>query len=165
MRSAFYPGSFDPPTLGHRDIIRRGLELFDRVIVGIGVHPSKTPMFSDAERLEMLAEELTSLGASGRGEARLFKGLTVEAARKFEARWILRGLRDSADFSYEMQLAGMNGQMAPEVETVFLAASPGTAHIASTLIRQISSLGGDVSPFVSPGVLRRIQNKLALSPN
>jgi pantetheine-phosphate adenylyltransferase len=160
MRCSFYPGSFDPPTLGHRDIISRGLALFDRLVVGVGVHPSKAPMFTEAERVTMLKDELESFGAGTRGEVVLFQGLTVDAARKHGAQFILRGLRDGADLGYEMQLFGMNRSMAPDIETVFLTASPGTAHVTSTLVRQIATLGGDVSPFVSPSVLQRIKDKL-----
>jgi pantetheine-phosphate adenylyltransferase len=160
MRCGFYPGSFDPPTLGHRDIMSRGLSLFDRLIVGVGVHPSKAPMFSDAERVAMLKEELDSLGASAKSDVVLFQGLTVDAARQNGALSILRGLRDAADLGYEMQLFGMNKGMAPDIETVFLAASPGSAHITSTLVRQIARLKGDVSAFLSPQVLRRIKDKV-----
>jgi pantetheine-phosphate adenylyltransferase len=160
MRCGFYPGTFDPPTIGHRDIMRRGLKLFDRLIVGVGTHPSKAHMFSDAERVSMLEEELHGLGAAASGGVVLFQGLTVDAAKSQGAQSILRGLRDAADIGYEMQLAGMNKQLAPDVETLFLTASPGTAHITATLVRQIASLGGDVSPFVSPAVLQRIRDKL-----
>ncbi len=159
MYCGFYPGSFDPPTLGHRDIIRRALKMCDRLIVGIGVHPSKVPMFPAEERLIMLEEEFHSLGAGGRAEAILFRGLAVEAAREHGAQCILRGLRDTGDLNYEMHMSGMNAQLAPDIETVFVAASPGTAHITATLVRQIASLGGDVSSFVSPAVLHRIQEK------
>ena len=162
MRCGFYPGSFDPPTLGHFDIINRGLALFDRLVVGIGVHPSKTPMFTEAERVAMLKEELDRLGAAARCEVILFRGLTVDAARENGAQFILRGIRDAADLGYEAQLFGMNRTMAPDIETVFLAASPGTAHITATLVRQIASLGGDVSSFVSPTVLQRVKDKLCL---
>ncbi len=160
MRCAFYPGSFDPPTLGHRDIIRRGLNLFDRLVIGIGIHPSKAPMFTDAERAAMLREELADLGGEGQAEVTLFSGLTVDAARQHGAQFLLRGLRDASDLGYEMQLAGTNRQLAPDVETVFLAASPGTAHITATLVRQIAKLGGDVSHFVPPAVLRCINAKV-----
>jgi pantetheine-phosphate adenylyltransferase len=159
MRCGFYPGSFDPPTLGHRDIMRRGLSLFDRLVVGIGVHPSKAPMFSPAERVAMLKDELECLGAGTRCEVTLFQRLTVDAAREHGAQAILRGLRDGADLGYEMQLFGMNRAMAPDIETVFLAASPGIAHITSTLVRQIATLGGDVSPFVSPSILPLIADR------
>jgi len=160
MHCGFYPGSFDPPTLGHFDIMKRGLGLFDRLVVGIGVHPSKTPMFTEAERVAMLREELERLGAEERGQVVLFRGLTVDAARQNGAEFILRGIRDAADLGYEAQLFGMNRTMAPDIETVFLAASPGVAHITATLVRQIANLGGDVSPFVSQPVLQRVKDKV-----
>ena len=163
MRCGFYPGSFDPPTLGHFDIIWRGLALFDRLVVGIGVHPSKTPMFTEAERVAMLKEEIDSLGSGDCGEVILFRGLTVDAARQNGAQFILRGIRDAADLGYEARLSGMNRTMAPDIETVFLVASPGTAHITATLVRQIVSLGGDVSPFVSPAILQRVKDKVQRS--
>jgi pantetheine-phosphate adenylyltransferase len=159
MRCGFYPGSFDPPTLGHLDIISRGLALFDRLVVGIGVHPSKAPMFSAPERAAMLKDELERLGAGTRGEVVLFQGLTIDAAREHGAQAILRGIRDGADLGYEMQLFGMNKAMAPDIETVFLAASPGTAYITSTLVRQIASLGGDVSSFVAPSILPLVKDR------
>jgi pantetheine-phosphate adenylyltransferase len=162
MQCGFYPGSFDPPTLGHSDIIRRGLKIFDRLVVGIGVHPSKAPMFADSERIAMLEKEFLRLGAGNRAEAVLFQGLTVEAARKHGAQCIIRGLRDTGDLSYEMQLSGMNAQLAPDIETIFVAASPATAHITATLVRQILSLGGNVSSFVSPPVLLCIRDKFKL---
>ncbi len=159
MRSCFYPGSFDPPTLGHRDIMRRALKMFDRVVAGVGVHPSKAPMFTDEERVAMLEEEFRGLGAGERAEVILFRGLAVEAARNCGAQCIIRGLRDGGDLSYEMQMAGMNAQLAPDIETLFIAASPGTGHITATLVRQIASLGGDVSSFISPAVLHRVKQK------
>ncbi len=163
MRCGFYPGSFDPPTLGHRDVMCRALKIFDRIVVGVGVHPTKAPMFTDSERVAMLTEEIGSIGAGNRAEILLFQGLTVNAAREYGAQCILRGLRDGGDFNYEMQMSGMNAQMAPDIETVFVAASPGTAHITGTLVRQIASLGGDVSSFVSPEVLCRIRQKFEVS--
>jgi pantetheine-phosphate adenylyltransferase len=163
VKSGFYPGSFDPPTLGHRDIIRRGLKIFERLVVGIGVHPSKSPMFSDAERVGMLEEEFRNIEGGDRAEVVLFRGLTVHAARKHAAQCIIRGLRDTGDLNYEMQLSGMNAQLAPDIETIFVAASPGTAHITATLVRQIASFGGDISFFVSPGVLQRIKDKTKVS--
>jgi pantetheine-phosphate adenylyltransferase len=105
---------------------------------------------------------LDRLGAAARCEVILFRGLTVDAARENGAQFILRGIRDAADFGYEAQLFGMNRNMAPDIETVFLAASPGTAHITATLVRQIANLGGDVSPFVAAAVLQRVKNKLCL---
>jgi pantetheine-phosphate adenylyltransferase len=162
MQCGFYPGSFDPPTLGHGDIIQRGLKIFDRLVVGVGVHPSKAPMFADSERIAMLEDEFLRLGTGSRAEAVLFRGLTVDAARKHGARCIIRGLRDTGDLNYEMQLSGMNAQLAPDVETIFVAASPATAHITATLVRQILSLGGDVSSFVSPPVFLHMKNKFKL---
>jgi pantetheine-phosphate adenylyltransferase len=163
MRCGFYPGSFDPPTLGHREIMRRALNIFDRLVVGAGIHPTKAPLFEDGERVEMLRQELESVGAGDRAEVFLFRGLTVDAAREAGAQCIIRGLRDGTDFDYESQMSGMNAQLAPDIETVFVAASPGTSHITATLVRQIASLGGDVSAFVSPGVLYRINQKFQLS--
>jgi len=165
MRCGFYAGSFDPPTLGHRDIMARGLALFDRLVVGVGVHPSKAPLFTVEDRADMLREEFSSLGAGERGEVVFFDGLTVDAARANGAAFILRGIRDAGDFSYEAQLFGMNKAMAPDIDTIFLAASPGAAHITATLVRQIAQLGGDVSPFVSPAVLRRIVAKTGNPPS
>ncbi|MBJ7533422.1 pantetheine-phosphate adenylyltransferase [Rhodomicrobium vannielii ATCC 17100] len=165
MPSAFYAGSFDPPTLGHRDIMARGLALFDRLVVGVGVHPSKAPLFTAEERAEMLRDELSSLGAGERGTVVFFDGLTVDAARAHGAAFMLRGVRDAADLGYETQLFGMNRAMAPGIDTVFLAATPGLAHITATLVRQIAQLGGDVSPFVSPGVLQCIVAKVGRTAN
>ena len=162
MLSGFYPGSFDPPTLGHRDILGRALKLFDRVTAGVGVHPSKAPMFADQERAAMLAEELASLGAGDRAKVMLFRGLAVEAARECGAQCIIRGLRDTGDLNYEVQMAGMNAQLAPDIETIFIPASPGVAHITATLVRQIAALGGDVSPFVSSAILPHIRQKLGV---
>jgi pantetheine-phosphate adenylyltransferase len=120
-------------------------------------------MFSGTERMAMIEEELRALGGEGRSEAITFQGLTVEAARQHGAQCIIRGLRGAADLSYEMQLAGMNAQLAPDIETVFFAASPPTAHITATLVRQIAGLGGGVSSFVTPAVHRRVKEKLNLS--
>ena len=160
MRCGFYPGSFDPPTLGHFDIISRGLALFDRLVVGIGVHPSKTPMFTEAERVAMLKEEFDSLGREIAARSFFSGGLLWMPRGRTARKFILRGIRDAADLGYEAQLFGMNRTMAPDIETVFLAASPGTAHITATLVRQIASLGGDVSPFVSSPVLQRVKDKV-----
>jgi pantetheine-phosphate adenylyltransferase len=163
MCCAFYPGSFDPPTLGHREIMRRALNIFDRLVVGAGIHPTKAPLFADGERADMLREELDGIGAGDRAEVLLFRGLAVDAARCAGAQCIIRGLRDGTDFNYENQMSGMNAQLAPDIETVFVAASSGTAHITATLVRQIASLGGDVSAFVSPAVLNRIRQKFEVS--
>jgi pantetheine-phosphate adenylyltransferase len=162
-RIGFYSGSFDPVTLGHSDVIGRAARLVDKLVIGIGVHPSKAPLFSDAERVAMLEAEVAPI-ARRTGAAMVvvtFAGLAVEAARAHDATVIFRGLRDGTDFDYEMQMAGMNDAMAGEVQTVFVAASPAVRHIAGTLVRQVAIMGGDASKFVSPAVARRLKAKIA----
>lgn len=162
-RIGFYSGSFDPVTLGHTDVIRRACHLVDRLVIGIGVHPAKTAMFSDKERVAMLEAETAPI-AKETGttiEIITFSDLAVEAARARKAQVIFRGLRDGTDFDYEMQMAGMNGAMAPGIETVFVSASPAVRHIAANLVRQIATMGGDVAAFVSPGVARQLKTKNA----
>jgi pantetheine-phosphate adenylyltransferase len=160
-RIGFYSGSFDPVTLGHTDIIARAARLVDRLVIGIGVHPSKAPLFSDDERVEMLEAETRAIAAAAGIEIEVvtFADLAVTAAHRFGASVIFRGLRDGTDFDYEMQMANMNGQMAPSVQTVFVAASPEVRHIAANLVRQIALMGGDVTPFVSKGVALRLATK------
>jgi pantetheine-phosphate adenylyltransferase len=160
-RIGFYSGSFDPVTLGHTDIIARASRLVDRLVIGIGVHPSKSPLFSADERVEMLEAETRAIaGASGIPiEVVTFADLAVSAALRHGAEVIFRGLRDGTDFDYEMQMANMNGQMVPSVQTVFVAASPDVRHIAANLVRQIALMGGDVTPFVSKGVALRLAGK------
>jgi pantetheine-phosphate adenylyltransferase len=161
-RTIFYPGSFDPVTYGHLDLIGRGAALFDRVVVGVGVHHGKKPLFDDEERIAMLRSEIARLGpaAVAHVEVATFDGLAVDAARAYGAVAILRGLRDASDFDYEMQMAGMNGAMAPGLETLFLPAAAATRHIAATFVRQIAMMGGDITPFVPPAVARHLQDKL-----
>lgn len=154
-RIALYPGSFDPMTNGHADVLAGALALADRVVVAIGIHPGKTPLFDLAARQAMIADVAAGVpGAAGRVSSVSFDGLAVDAARRAGASIIVRGLRDAADFDYEMQMAGMNGTMAPDVQTVFLPATPATRHITATLVRQIAAMGGDVAPFVPAGVAR-----------
>lgn len=163
MRVGFYPGSFDPVTLGHVDIVRRAAHLIDRLVIAIGGHHSKGPFFSEEERVTLARESLAPV-ARELGielEVMVYQGLTVEAARAVGATVVFRGLRDAGDFDYEMQMAGMNAALAPEIETVFLAASPGTRHIAASLVRQIAAMGGDVSPFVPEPVNVALTSKLA----
>ena len=162
-RIGFYSGSFDPVTLGHSDVIARAAALVDRLVIGIGVHPAKSPMFSDAERVTMLEAETKPIARKSGAVIDIFtfSGLAVEAAAAEKATVIFRGLRDGTDFDYEMQMAGMNGAMAPGIQTVFVAASPGVRHIAANLVRQIAIMGGDVTPFVSQAVARRMKAKLA----
>ena len=160
-RIGFYSGSFDPVTLGHTDVIERACRLVEKLVIGIGVHPAKSPLFSADERIDMLNVETKTIAhATGTDiEIVTFSSLTIEAARSHKANVIFRGLRDGADFDYEMQMAGMNGEMAPEVQTVFVAASPNVRHIAANLVRQIALLGGDPSAFVSEAVARRLKAK------
>jgi pantetheine-phosphate adenylyltransferase len=159
-RTGFYSGSFDPVTLGHDDVIARALQLVDRLVIGIGIHPGKTPMFTVDERIAMLNSETAPLIPKGGSvEVVTFAGLTVDAARDSGANVIFRGLRDATDFDYEMQMCGMNGAMAPSIGTVFLPASPGVRHITATLVRQIAQMGGNVSKFVSPGVASQLAGK------
>ncbi|WP_029073917.1 pantetheine-phosphate adenylyltransferase [Kaistia adipata] len=161
-RIAFYPGSFDPPTNGHRDMLEAGLALADRLVVAIGVHPGKTPLFSFDERVALIREIVGEIGEdAGRVEVIAFDGLTVDAARDAGASLMIRGLRDGTDLDYEMQLTGMNGAMAPAIRTVFLPATPATRHITATLVRQIAKMGGDVAPFVPPCVARKLTQKFS----
>jgi pantetheine-phosphate adenylyltransferase len=160
-RIGFYSGSFDPVTFGHTDVIERACHLVDKLVIGIGVHPDKTPLFSAQERIDMLSAETKGIAKSAGTAIEIitFDDLAVETAKAHQARVIFRGLRDGADFDYEMQMAGMNGAMVPEIETVFVAASPRVRHIAANLVRQIALMGGDVSPFVSAAVARRLKAK------
>ena len=156
-RTAYYPGSFDPLTNGHVDVLRQALALFDEVVVGIGVHPGKTPMFTFEERCELIER---SLGEDkGRVRVERFDNLVVQAARDAGACVLVRGLRDGTDLDYEMQMAGMNGVMAPDVATVFFPPSPANRAITATLVRQIAKMGGDVGPFVPAHVLAALKQK------
>jgi len=150
-RIGLYPGTFDPITLGHADIIRRGSKLVDRLIVGVTTNPSKDPMFSPAERLEMVRAEIGRLGI-GNVEVEGFNALLVKWAQKKRATVLIRGLRAVADFEYEFQMAGMNQQLDPGIETVFLMADVSLQPIASRLVKEIALFGGDISRFVSPEV-------------
>lgn len=161
MRTGLYPGSFDPVTFGHVDIVRRAKTLVDRLVIAIGTHHDKHPLFSAEERVSLATEVLQPVAAEvGLAlEVTTYGNLTVEAARDSGATIIIRGLRDSGDFDYEMQMAGMNTALAPEIETVFLASSPGTRHIAASLVRQIAAMGGDISAFVPPVVAAALKQK------
>ena len=147
--SAMYPGTFDPITLGHEDLVRRATRLFDRVVVSIAANPSKEPMFSLEERVE-LAQAV--LGDLNNVEVMGYSGLTVEFARDNGLQAIIRGLRAISDFEYEFQLANMNRHLNDEVESVFLTPTETYTYISSSLVREICSMGGDISEFVSPEV-------------
>ncbi|HEY0567701.1 MAG TPA: pantetheine-phosphate adenylyltransferase [Xanthobacteraceae bacterium] len=162
MRVALYAGSFDPVTNGHLDVVRQAAGLADRLILAIGIHPGKTPMFSVEERLAMLEETCGPLVRAAGSELQCitFGDLVVTAARREGATLLIRGLRDGTDLDYEMQMAGMNGAMAPAVQTVFLPASPPVRPITATLVRQIAAMGGDISHFVPAVVAARLRTKL-----
>ena len=162
-RIGFYSGSFDPVTLGHADVITRALALVDKLVIGIGVHPGKTPLFTTAEKVDMLKTDVKVLAkrAGATFDIVTFDRLVVDAASDAGANVIFRGLRDGTDLDYEMQMAGMNGAMRASVSTVFLPASPEVRFITATLVRQIAMMGGDVSSFVSVGVAKRLRAKAA----
>jgi pantetheine-phosphate adenylyltransferase len=162
-RTALFAGSFDPVTNGHLDLVRQAVRLADRLVLAIGTHPGKAPLFSAQERLAMLQDTCGPLAkASGCELACItFADLVVAAAQREGATLLIRGLRSGSDFDYEMEMAGMNTAMAPDVQTVFLPASPAIRPITATLVRQIASMGGDVSPFVPASVLARLKTKFA----
>lgn len=150
-RIGIYPGTFDPITLGHADIIRRGSKLVDRLIIGVTTNPSKNPMFSTEERLAMVEREVAALGL-GNVDVIGFNALLVKFAQKQGANVLIRGLRAVADFEYEYQMAGMNQQLSDDIETVFLMADVSLQPIASKLVKEIALFGGDITPFVSAPV-------------
>ena len=162
-RTALFPGSFDPVTNGHLDLVRQACRLADRLVLAIGTHPGKAPLFGTEERLAMLEETCGPVARQGGCELRCitFADLVVATAQREGATLLIRGLRSATDFDYEMEMAGMNGTMAPEVHTVFLPASPLVRPITATLVRQIASMGGDVSQFVPPSVAARLKAKFA----
>lgn len=163
LRIALYAGSFDPVTNGHLDVVRQAAGLADRLVLAIGVHPGKTPLFPVDERRAMI-EETCKPAARERGcefDCVTFDDLVVTAAKRAGATILIRGLRDGTDFDYEMQMAGMNGTMMPDVQTIFLPASPAVRPITATLVRQIAGMGGDVSGFVPASVVARLKKRFA----
>ena len=162
-RTALYAGSFDPVTNGHLDVVRHAVRLVDKLVLAVGVNPGKAPLFSAEERLAMLQEICAPLAREAKCElvCVTFSGLVVDAARKAGATLLVRGLRDTTDFNYEMQMAGMNGAMAADIQTVFLPASPSARPITATLVRQIAGMGGDVSAFVPAGIAARLKKKFS----
>jgi len=157
-RVGLYPGTFDPMTNGHLDVIRRGLKLVDHLVVAIGVNATKTPLISLEERFALIEAEAGPIAREigSKISTASFSGLVVNAADEHGATVIIRGLRGAVDFEYETQMVGMNRVMNPHVETVFLAASPETQFISSTLVRQIASMGGDITPFVPSSVKAKV---------
>ncbi len=164
LRIALYAGSFDPVTNGHIDVVTHAARLCDRLILAIGLHPGKAPLFTADERVVMLQETCTPLARAAGCELQCitFADLVVEAARRLNATTLIRGLRDSTDFDYEMQMAGMNAGLAPTIQTIFLPASPAVRPIAATLVRQIAGMGGDVSGFVPANVAAQLKKKFAV---
>jgi len=162
MKTALYSGSFDPVTYGHLDVIDRGARAFDRLVIAIGIHHAKKALFSPDQRLAMLTELIEPIAARHgcRIEVTRFEGLVVDAARDCGASVILRGLRNVTDFDYEHQMAGMNAALAPEIDTLYLAAAPAVSHIASSLVRQVAAVGGDIGAFVPPLVATKLTEAL-----
>ena len=158
MRTGVYPGTFDPITLGHMDIIRRGAKLVDRLVIGVTTNPSKSPMFSVEERMAMVRREVAGLGEEI--EIVSFDSLLMDFAERQGASMIVRGLRAVADFEYEYQMAGMNQQLNDRIETVFLMADVSLQPIASRLVKEIALYGGDVSKFVPPAVVAEVARRV-----
>jgi pantetheine-phosphate adenylyltransferase len=160
-RIALYPGSFDPLSNGHLDVVRQAVGLCDKLIVAIGIHPGKKPLFTTEERLAMVRAVFGPVAdkAGCSFDAVTYDGLTITSARDHGARIMVRGLRDGTDLDYEMQIAGMNETMAPDVQTVFVPASVGVRPITATLVRQIAAMGGDVSAFVPASVASDLKAK------
>jgi len=163
MRVGLYPGSFDPVTYGHVDIVRRAAHLVDKLVIAVGTHHDKHPLFTAADRVNLTSEVLTPVAKEIglKLAVTTYDNLTVDAAKDAGATVVIRGLRDAGDFDYEMQMAGMNQALAPEIETVFLASSPEARHIAASLVRQIAEMGGDVSSFVPKVVTAALKKKFA----
>ncbi len=155
--TAIYPGTFDPVTRGHIDICERALKMFDHVVIGVADSLAKQPFFDINERFDMLE---TVFAGNDRISIKPFSGLLIDVARESNANVIIRGLRAISDFEYEVQLAGMNRSLAPEIETVFLTAAQHYAFVSSSLVREIARLDGDVSEFLHPEILRRLTEKL-----
>jgi len=164
QRIGIYPGTFDPITSGHCDIVRRALSLVDKLVIGVAGNESKGPMFSAAERVAMAVEDLAPFDPGGdRIEVRSFDMLLMHFAQEMNAGIIVRGLRAVSDFDFEFQMTGMNARLDPEIETVFLMASESHQFISSRFVKEIGALGGDISSFVSPAVAARLAVRFAES--
>ncbi len=160
MTCAVYPGSFDPVTLGHLDIIERTAQIMDRVVVGVLINRKKTPLFSVEERVNMLKSVTAHLPNV---EVKASDGLTIDFARENGAKAIVRGLRAITDFEYELQLAQTNRVMAPEIDTLFLTTGLKYSYLSSSMVKEIAAYGGDISAFLAPEVARRVEEKMKLS--
>jgi pantetheine-phosphate adenylyltransferase len=157
-RTAFYPGSFDPVTFGHLDIIARAARIVDKLVIGVGTHHGKEPLIAGPDRIELI--ERTSAPVAAKAGLKIsvvaFDDLVVDAARRAGAGIIIRGLRDATDFDYEVQMSQMNAALAPDIETVFMAANPATRMISSSLVKQIARMGGNIGAFVPQEVAKRL---------
>ena len=162
QRVGLYPGTFDPATNGHLDIIGRAVKLVDKLVIGVAVNTAKGPLFTLEERVEIIREETVSCAEIAEIEVRPFENLTIQFARQVGAQIIVRGLRAVADFEYEFQMTAMNQQLDRDIETVFLMADPRHQAIASRLVKDIASMGGDVSRFAPPGVVGRLKAKFGV---
>jgi pantetheine-phosphate adenylyltransferase len=162
-RIGLYPGTFDPVTLGHLDIVKRAVKLVDRLVIGIANNPSKTQAFSIEERVAMMQRETAPLAGDGRASITVetFDTLLIHFAREVGARVIIRGLRAVSDFEYEFQMVGMNQRLDPEIETVFLMADPRHQAIASRLVKEIAAFGGDVGAFTTPTIAEALKKRFA----
>jgi pantetheine-phosphate adenylyltransferase len=165
MRIGFYPGSFDPVTYGHLDIIARAGRLVDKLVVGVGVHETKKPLLDAKQRVDLVRISVQPIieHSKLKIEVVTFDGLTVQAAQKAHANVLVRGIRDASDFDSEVRMAQMNTSLSPDMETVFLPSSPATRMIASSLVKQIAALGGDVSPFLPSEAAAALRQALAKS--
>ena len=152
MRTAVYPGTFDPMTNGHVDILRRSLRVFDRVVIAIATNPRKQPLFTPEERIDFIRQAVASDEGAARVEYDVFTGLLIEYCKGKGAQTIVRGLRAVADFEYEFQFAHMNRRLAPGVDTMFLMTAEENFYVSSSLVKEVAQFGGDVSGFVPPGV-------------
>lgn len=157
-RVAVFPGSFDPITNAHLDVVRRGAVLFDRLVIGVLDNTRKSPLFSTTERVALITAEVGELGPSVSVEA--FNGLTVEFAARYEAGFVIRGLRAISDFEAELQMAHTNRRLAPNIDTVFLMTRLEYGYVSSTLAKEVAAFGGDVSEMVPPGVARALADRL-----
>ena len=160
MRVAVYPGSFDPFTLGHKDILVRSSQIFDKVIVAIGENHNKDNLFTVEERIGDITNEINSIGIENNAFVESFNGLIVDFARSKNANILIKGVRGPVDYDYELQMAGMNSTMNPDIETIFLISRPEFSYISSSLVRQIAFMNGDYSNFVSQIIQDSIKQKI-----
>lgn len=161
MSLAVYPGSFDPFTLGHRDILLRSLKIFDEVVIAVGVNQNKKTLFTADERVEMIKKEISEIKLENNNDVKVecFEGLIVDLASKHNASSLIKGVRGPVDYDYEAQMAGMNTVMCPDLETIFLMSKPEFSFIHSSLVKQISLMGGNVTGFVSDSIKSKLKTK------